>query len=51
MWKYYRKLIFRYFNIRNFKIPKYRSFDISSFQILTPAQSYVTSFLFNNFFN
>ena len=30
-------LIFRYFNIRNFEISKYRSFYISSFQILTPA--------------
>ena len=31
-------LIFRYFDIRNFKIPKCRSFNISSFQILTPIQ-------------
>ena len=29
--------IFRYFNIRNFEIPKYWSFYISSFQILTPT--------------
>ena len=32
------KLIFRYFNIRNFEIPKYWSFYISSFQILTPTR-------------
>ena len=31
------QLIFRYFNIRNFEISKYRSFYISSFQILTPT--------------
>ena len=30
-------LIFRYFNIRNFEISKYRSFYISSVQILTPT--------------
>ena len=30
--------MFRYFDIRNFEIPKYRSFDISSFQILTATQ-------------
>ena len=28
---------FRYFDIRNFEIPKYWSFYISSFQILTPT--------------
>ena len=28
--------MFRYFNIRNFKIPKYRSSYIWSFQILYP---------------
>ena len=31
------KLIFRYFNIRNFEIPKFQSFYISSFKILTPT--------------
>ena len=36
------KLIFLYFNIRNIKISKYRSFYISSFQILTPALHYAT---------
>ena len=30
-------LIFRYFNISNFEISKYRSFYISSFNILTPT--------------
>ena len=35
--KFEDKTIFRYFNIRNFKIPKYRSFYISSFQILNPT--------------
>ena len=30
--------IFRNFNIRNFKIPKYPTFNISSFLILTPTQ-------------
>ena len=30
--------IFRYFNIRNFKILKYWSFYISSLQIFTPTQ-------------
>ena len=30
--------IFRHFNIRNFEIPKYWSFYILSFQILTPTQ-------------
>ena len=29
--------IFLHFNIRNFEISKYRSFYISSFQILTPT--------------
>ena len=33
-------LIFLNFNIRNVKITKYRSFYISSFQILTPTQLY-----------
>ena len=32
------KLIFRYFNIRNFEISKFQSFYISSFKILTPTQ-------------
>ena len=32
------KLSFRYFNIRNFEIPKYWSFYIPSFQILTPTR-------------
>ena len=32
-------LIFCYFNIRNFKITKYRSFYISSFQIFTPTRA------------
>ena len=31
------KLIFRYFNIRNFGISKFQSFNISSFKILTPV--------------
>ena len=31
------KLIFRYFNIRNFEISKFQSFYISSFKILTPT--------------
>ena len=31
------QLIFRYFNIRNFEISKYRSLYISSFEILTPT--------------
>ena len=31
------RLIFLYFNIRNFEISKYRSFYISSFEILTPT--------------
>ena len=31
------KLIFRYFNIRNFEISKFPSFYISSFKILTPT--------------
>ena len=30
--------IFRHFDIRNFQIPKYWSFYIPSFQILTPTQ-------------
>ena len=32
------KLIFRYFNIRNFEISKFQSFYISSFKILTPTR-------------
>ena len=32
------KLIFRYFNIRNFEISKFQSFYISSSKILTPTQ-------------
>ena len=36
--KFDNETIFRYFNIRNFEIPKYRSFYISSFQILTPTR-------------
>ena len=39
----YEKIIFRNFNIRNFEIPKYWSFYISSFQILTPT--YFISFV------
>ena len=31
------KLMFRYFNIRNFEISKFQSFYISSFKILTPT--------------
>ena len=31
--------MFRYINIRNFDISKYRSFYISSFQILAPTQT------------
>ena len=34
------KLIFRYFNIRNFEIWQYRSFYISSFQILTSTRGF-----------
>ena len=33
-----KQLIFRYFNIRTFKISKYLWFYISSLQILTPTQ-------------
>ena len=33
------ELMFCYFNIRYFDIPKYRSFSIWSFQILIPTQS------------
>ena len=36
--KIVEQLIFRYFNIHNFEISKYRSFCISSFQILIPTQ-------------
>ena len=36
--KIIEQLIFLYFNIRNFEISKYRSFYISSFQILTPTR-------------
>ena len=36
--KIIEKLIFRYFNIRNFKIPKYRSFYIWQFQIFCPTR-------------
>ena len=32
------KLIFRYFNIRNFEISKFQSFYISSFKILTATR-------------
>ena len=40
------QLIFRYFNIRNFEILKYRSFYISSFQISTPTRRYRVSWLY-----
>ena len=40
--KIIKELIFRYFNIRNFGISKYRSFYISTFKILTPTR------IFNN---
>ena len=33
------KLILRSFSTRNFEIPKYRSFNIWSFLILTPTRS------------
>ena len=35
------KLIFHYVYIRNFQIPKYRSFYISSVKILTPTLFYL----------
>ena len=35
------KLIFRYFNIRNFEISKFQSFYISSFKMLTPTRKMV----------
>ena len=35
--KFENKKNFRYFNIRNFEIPKYRRFYIWSLQMLTPA--------------
>ena len=35
-----KKLIFRYFNIRNFKISKSRSFYIWSFDILYPTRKF-----------
>ena len=38
------KLIFRYFNIRNFEISKFQSFCISSFKILTPTPSLLMFF-------
>ena len=34
------KLIFRYFNIRNFEISKFQSFYVSSFKMLTPTLPY-----------
>ena len=48
--------IFRYFNIRNFEIPKYWSFYILLFQILTPTQKLANFEIFcpfdiNYFFN
>ena len=45
--KIIERLIFRYFNIRNFKIPEYESFYISSFQILYSIQF----FNYENFMN
>ena len=34
------KLIFRYFDIRNFEISKFQSFYIPSFKILTPTPNF-----------
>ena len=43
--KIIKKLIYRYFNIRNCEISKYRSFYISTFQISAPTQvTYPTLF-------
>ena len=46
-----KTIIFRYFNIRIFEIPKYRSFYIWSFQILYPTQlAFLQKFPVNNTF-
>ena len=43
--KMIEQLIFCYFNVRNFEISNYRSFCISSFQILTPTHFVIFYFL------
>ena len=46
-----KTIIFRYFNIRIFEIPEYRSFYIWSFQILYPTQlAFLQKFPVNNTF-
>ena len=46
-----KKLIFRYFNIRNFEISKPWSFYIWSFNILYPDYNFLINWSYSNWLN